>query len=95
MYTIFINDIPIYLTDQLIENDKINFYKYDETNLKETFNKLEKGELSSIYFYHPNLNHLWSDFKNNFKIIEAAGGIVFNEKDELLGMLSKRECQKD
>jgi len=84
MYTIFINDIPIYLTDELIENDNINFYKYDETNLKETLDKLEKGELSSIYFYHTNLSYLWSDFKDNFKIIEAAGGIVFNEKEELL-----------
>jgi 8-oxo-dGTP pyrophosphatase MutT (NUDIX family) len=84
MYTIFINDIPVYLTDELIENDNINFYKYDETNLIETLNKLEKGELSSIYFYHANLNYLWNDFKDNFKIIEAAGGIVFNEKDDLL-----------
>jgi ADP-ribose pyrophosphatase YjhB (NUDIX family) len=84
MYTIFINDIPIYLTDELIDNDNINFYKYDETNLNETLNKLEKGELNSIYFYHANLSYLWNDFKNNFKIIEAAGGIVFNEKEELL-----------
>jgi len=84
MYTIFINDNPIYLTDEFIEDDKINFFNYDEINLSETLNKLEKGELSSIYFYHTNLNYLWSDFKDNFKIIEAAGGIVFNEKDELL-----------
>jgi len=84
MYTIFINDIPIYLTDELLENDNINFYKYDETNLKETLDKLEKGELSSIHFYHTNLSYLWSDFKDNFKIIEAAGGIVFNEKEESL-----------
>ena len=84
MYTIFINDIPIYLTDELVEKDKLNFYEYDEINLKEILNKLEKGELSSIYFYNDNLNYLWSDFKDNFKIIEAAGGIVFNEKEELL-----------
>ena len=84
MYTIFINDNPIYLTDQFKENDENYFYEYDKIKIKDLINKIEKESLNSVYFYHANLDYMWTDFKNKFKIIEAAGGVVYNEKDELL-----------
>ena len=44
MYTIFINDNPIYLTDQFKENDENYFYEYDKIKIKDLINKIEKGE---------------------------------------------------
>lgn len=84
MYTIFINDVAIYLTD----NDSIkgdnSFFKYDAITVDMILQKIEKNELTSICIYHEKLDFLWNDFKTYFKNIEAAGGVVFNEHNEIL-----------
>lgn len=55
----------------------------DEMLLK--FNKLSgKKKLNEIYFFNENLQHLFNYFSGMFRIIEAAGGLVKNEKGEYL-----------
>lgn len=49
------------------------------------FNKLvKKKKLNEIYFFNENLQKLFKYFSGMFKIIEAAGGLVKNEKGEYL-----------
>lgn len=49
------------------------------------FNKLSgKKKLKEIYFFNENLQHLFNYFSGMFRIIEAAGGLVKNEKGEYL-----------
>ncbi|MCE9540576.1 MAG: NUDIX domain-containing protein [Bacteroidetes bacterium] len=55
----------------------------DEMLLK--FNKLaHKKKLYEIYFFNENIQHLFNYFSGMFRLIEAAGGLVKNEKDEYL-----------
>jgi 8-oxo-dGTP pyrophosphatase MutT (NUDIX family) len=55
----------------------------DEMLLK--FNKLSgKKKLNEIYFFNENLQNLFNYFSGIFRIIEAAGGLVKNEKGEYL-----------
>lgn len=55
----------------------------DEMLLK--FNTLtQKKKLNEIYFFNENLQHLFNYFSGMFRIIEAAGGLVKNEKGEYL-----------
>lgn len=84
MYTIFINDAVIYLTDDDNYKEENSFFNYTATDIDMILNKIEKSALKSVYLYHKTLDFLWNDFKSHFKIIEAAGGVVFNEKDEIL-----------
>jgi len=84
MYTIFINDVVIYLTDNSDFKKKNYFFNYRENSISEILAKLGSLVGSSLYVYHPELDFLWQDFKDCFKVIEAAGGVVFNEKEEVL-----------
>ena len=84
MYTIFINDAVIYLTDDDNYKDEISFFNYEDVDIDMILRKIEKSALKSVYLYHKTLALLWHDFKSHFKSIEAAGGIVYNEKDEIL-----------
>lgn len=43
-----------------------------------------KKDLKEIYFFNPDLELLFGYFSAQFKIIEAAGGLVSNEKGEWL-----------
>jgi len=82
MYTIFINDAVIYLTDNNSLKEENSFFKYDAIAM--ILQKIERNELTSVSIYHEKLDFLWNDFKKHFKDIEAAGGVVFNENNEIL-----------
>ena len=84
MFTIFINNNPIYLIDSLKYKDKKNFFEFDKADLERLIKLLEKGEINDLYLYDDNIQLLFEKFVANFKIIEAAGGIVENLHKEIL-----------
>ena len=89
MYKIFINDKPLILVDNTA------YYKEDPTSLfinshiteeiRYGVEAIENQEhVKSIMVFHDDLDELWQTFKNDYREIEAAGGIVNNEKGEYL-----------
>lgn len=84
MYTIFINNNPIYLTNNLDHKAQENFMMYEQADIFLNIKKLENNLLKNLYLYHNDLVYLLNNFKNKFKIIEAAGGMVMNLKQEIL-----------
>lgn len=89
MYKIFVKDKPLYLVD--------NFAKYPEyeTSLLLKFHSeeqiyygvqaLEEEEhILSLMIFHSDLDALWNAFCNGYTLIQAAGGLVKNEKNEYL-----------
>ena len=84
MYTIFIHDVPIYLTDNLKKESDDNFFRYDKNAISDVLNKIKLKELDTVFLYHPDLKELWKKFKDYFKIERAAGGLVKNGIGEIL-----------
>lgn len=84
MYTIFINDSVIYLSDRPHKSTDIRSIQYKNQNFNEIVEILLENEATKTCFYHHNLKELWQEFQNQFKVIAAAGGLVFNEKNETL-----------
>ncbi len=82
--TIFINEHPIYLVDSLQYRSNKNFFKYDEVDVLALVGQLEENLTSVLYLYDADMASLWKKFKSNFKIIEAAGGVVENPKSDIL-----------
>ncbi len=100
MYKIFINETPLILAkstpentlekaeiDGLMANDKVlktNYLKKKKFlhNYIDTLEKNPKWE--AIVIFDDDLTQLWHDFQSLYRIIEAAGGLVFNQKQEVL-----------
>ncbi len=93
MYKIYINGTPLFLTSTKdfpnlkLEGD--NFIKMRYIGKKKFLHNyidlLEKNtSFDAIVLHTPDLEKLWNHFHSIFKIIEAAGGIVKNENDEIL-----------
>ena len=83
MYTIFIDDIPIYLTENIEFSSKENFYYKDDITIEELLVLAKSKAVVSVYLYHIDLKTLWKEFKWFFKIEKAAGGLVKNKNDVL------------
>lgn len=93
MYKIYINETPIWLTEkeqakalgQSVGNHLIARYAGKAKTLLNYADMLEKGgDFDSIILYSDDLQQLYDDFFNHYLIVEASGGLVFNEKEELL-----------
>ena len=60
---------------------------FAEKDLKETIHQLTSGTFkgkSNLVFVHEHPVLLFNQFKKQFKMIKAAGGVVFNEDGQLL-----------
>ncbi|MGK0307690.1 MAG: ADP-ribose pyrophosphatase YjhB (NUDIX family) [Urechidicola sp.] len=84
MYTIFCNDIPIYLTDSIENVSKDFFFYKDDISIEEVLNIAKSNRFNEVILYHVDLKLLWKEFKWFFKIEKAAGGLVQNENKEIL-----------
>ncbi|TAJ10145.1 NUDIX domain-containing protein [Marinilabiliaceae bacterium JC017] len=89
MYKVFFKDRTLFLTDQIEQDLRPPvhaIHKYTSINqLKEfIYNFEKKTHLQQGYIYSHNLEELFNAFKTCFKLIDAAGGLVFNSKNEFL-----------
>lgn len=89
---IFFNDKPLFLCDSidevmqpLIHHDDVIFI--DELNahtIKTIIHEMQQPAIHAGVFFHKNLEELKKALFKKFTLISAAGGLVFNEKDEIL-----------
>ncbi len=83
MYKVFLNENCITLSEKPLEGAKNVLYHYI-SQLDEAIHYLSTNQNVRVNLYSEDLEELWFDFKNHFKIIEAAGGIVKNRQHEIL-----------
>lgn len=89
MYKVFFKDRAIFLGDK---TESMNFrclvYLWTEgENLEAIVSDFEEDEnKETLFFAAEDVEALFSEFKHQFKYIEAAGGLVFNKKDEILAI---------
>lgn len=93
MYKIYINDTPLILantTEVSTESDKdghslIARYVGKHKFLFHYIDMLEKGKrFESVTLYADDEAQLFQDFLDQYRIVEAAGGLVFNKNGEVL-----------
>lgn len=93
MYKIYINDTPIFLMNTQeqrnmllpTKNNLVGKYAGKPKYLLTYIDMLEKTKkFDSVVVYDEDYEKLVEDFKSLFKTIEAAGGVVFNEHNEIL-----------
>lgn len=91
MYKVFINKTPILLREtnkkSLSDNWMILPYS-DPKQLQKLVKQIEdQGSDKKICIEHFDLDELWVSFINSFKYVTAAGGLVVNEKNEVMMIL--------
>lgn len=89
MYKIYFGDNILFLTNNYKKNYENNFglfYKfYSGMNFQLLIELFEKNKsLKHLFLFNTNLEEIFSEFKNEFQFIEAAGGLVINKKRQIL-----------
>ena len=97
MYKIYINETPLILEEtsnfkpQLGNGQNLAVrYAGKVKQLHQVIDMLEKTKrFESVTIHAPDLKKLWNDFKSLFKVMKAAGGVVFNQENEILVMFRR------
>jgi 8-oxo-dGTP pyrophosphatase MutT (NUDIX family) len=91
MYKVFFNDRTVYFGDDFSRafvKHKGLFYRYNNihelSELIGVFSALT--EINNLYIFHEDMLMLFEEFKACFKVIEAGGGLVLNEKGDFLAI---------
>lgn len=84
MYTIFVNNKSIILSDQIDTETDYEFCDYSQLQVAEVLHKLRNTTTKGYYIYHQDLELLWDKFKQFFVIVKAAGGVVIKDAKILL-----------
>ncbi|HUZ60714.1 MAG TPA: NUDIX hydrolase [Hanamia sp.] len=96
--TIYFEDKPVFLCDEIIPTikeyqnhpDTIYIDQISTTSVHSLLNKISKSQFRAGVVFGKNFLKLKTDFFKHFTLIKAAGGIVNNEKDEVL-MIFRRD----
>ena len=84
MYKVFVNDSPIIITSSSKNENNYPTYLYEDIIFDEILHKLKNESISGIVLYSRDLDKDWKDFTTNLKVVPAAGGLVINNKNEIL-----------
>lgn len=95
MYKVFVNEKKLAIGNSPWEGGK-NISFDGTASLEMAMDLLENTSTAEICIYGPEPEKIWQAYRNMFKIIEAAGGIVQNSKGEILFIhrLSKWDLPK-
>jgi len=84
MYKVFMNDKPIIITDSSKKSNNYEVYNFDEINFEVLQIKINSPLINGVYLLSNHIREDWESFKSNFRVVEAAGGMVKNNKHETL-----------
>lgn len=93
MYKIYINETPLLLVNEKAAAEKlpgdaenlVTRYSGKHKTLLNYADMLEKtNRYKSVTIFTPDVEQLFSDLLLHYDLIEAAGGLIFNPKNEVL-----------
>ena len=84
MYKVFINEVPVFLTEKNNELTGFSSVKYQELDFINMCLEIQQNPDAKINVICDNLENDWCNFLLNFEVRRAAGGVVKNTSDEIL-----------
>lgn len=83
MYKVFVNEKKLTLSKYPEDVEKkLRFEGF--ATLEIAVDLLQNTSCPALNVYGENIEEMWEDFTHMFKVIEAAGGVVINQKSEIL-----------
>ena len=72
MYKVFVNELPLILTNKLSETANGEYFPLNENSIQDAIKSLKKKKLNAAYIYHPNHEEILKKFTKEIPLVVAA-----------------------
>ena len=87
MYKVFVNDKPLFLTDEIVKETDFQLFLLESADIKQIIVKIFQNKIQKAYLYHPDAKEIMKTLKTKIPIQKAGGGLVYNNKNQVLFIL--------
>ncbi|WP_300027615.1 NUDIX hydrolase [uncultured Maribacter sp.] len=84
MYKVFVNELPLILTNKLSDTTNGEYYSLNQESIEEAISSLRKEKLREAFIYHPNYDEILKKFTQVVPLVIAGGGVVKNREGKVL-----------
>ncbi len=84
MYKVFVNDRPLFLTNQTGKETDFQLFLLESVDIPQLIGSMFRNKVKNAYLYHPDEKEMMKTFKSKLKVYKAAGGLVYNKNGEVL-----------
>lgn len=84
MYKVFVNEKPLFLTNEIHRETDFQLFLLDGIDINQLISKMFQNKISKAYLYHPDEKEIMKFLKTKIPVQKAGGGLVYNPKGEVL-----------
>ncbi|WP_300564544.1 NUDIX domain-containing protein [Flavobacterium sp.] len=84
MYKVFVNDKPLFLTNEIKKETDFKFFLLESADIKQLILHFFQNKIDKAYLYHPDEREIMKTLKAKIPVTKAGGGLVYNKKGEVL-----------
>ena len=84
MYKVFVNDKPLFLTNQVVKETDFQLFLLESVDIKQIIVKMFQNKSDKAFLYHPDEKEIMTKLKEKIPVAKAGGGLVYNKKGEVL-----------
>ncbi|HEU4497468.1 MAG TPA: NUDIX domain-containing protein [Flavobacterium sp.] len=84
MYKVFVNDKPLFLTNEIVKETDFQFFLLESVDIHQVIVKMFQNKIQKAYLYHPDEKEIMKMLKEKIPVSKAGGGLVYNKKGEAL-----------
>lgn len=84
MYKVFVNDKPLFLTNEVQKETDFQNFLLESVDIKKLIVKMFQNKIQKAFLYHPDEKLIMKTLKAKMPVVKAGGGLVYNKKGEVL-----------
>ena len=84
MYKVFVNDKPLFLTNEIKKETDFKFFLLESADINQIIINFFQNKLQKAYLYHPDEKEIMKTLKAKIPVNKAGGGLVYNKNGAVL-----------
>ena len=84
MYKVFVNDKPLFLTNQIEKETDFQLFLLESVDIEQLIIKMYQNKIQKANLYFPDEKAILEKLKEKIPVCKAGGGLVYNKKGEVL-----------
>ena len=84
MYKVFVNDKPLFLTNEISKETDFQLFLLESIDIEQLVINYFQNKIQKAYLYYPDEAELLRVFKSKIPVSKAGGGLVYNKNCDVL-----------